>query len=86
MAAGEFWIDEAEKELVLVDQDQESRFVIEDDLVVDGVKYLIIIAADAAEDEAATVVKISHDNGEEIIIPVEAEAEFNKVQQAYLDA
>lgn len=84
MSNGKFWIDEEEKELVLSDEHGESRFIIEDDLVIDGVKYLIIIDARAGEDADATVVKIFNEGEEEIIIPVEEKEEFEKVQAEYL--
>jgi predicted nucleic acid-binding protein len=85
MSNGKFWIDEKEKELVLSDSTGESRFIIEDDLVVEGVKYLVIVDARAGEDADATLVKIINQGEEEIIIPVEEEEEFEKVQAAYLD-
>jgi hypothetical protein len=85
MSDGKFWIDEEEKELVLSDGTGESRFIIEDDLVIEGVKYLIIIDARAGEKADATVVKIINEGEEEIIIPVEEKEEFEKVQAAYLE-
>jgi hypothetical protein len=85
MSNGKFWIDEEEKELVLSDGTGESRFIIEDDLIIDGVKYLIIVDARAGENADATVVKIINEGEEEIIIPVEEEEEFEKVQAAYLE-
>jgi len=85
MSDGKFWIDEDQKELVLSDGTGESRFIIEDDLVIDGVKYLIIVDARAGENADATVVKITNEGEEEIITPVEEEDEFEKVQAAYLD-
>ena len=85
MSNGKFWIDEEEKELVLSDSTGESRFIIEDDMVIDGVKYLIIVDARAGENADATVVKIINEGEEEIIIPVEEKEEFEKVQSAYID-
>lgn len=84
MSNGKFWIDEKEKELVLSDSSGESRFIIEDDFIVDGVKYLIIVDARAAESADATVVKILNEGEEEIIAPVEEEEEFEKVKEEYL--
>ncbi len=84
MTNGKFWIDEEEKELVLSDGTGESRFFIEDDLVIDGVKYLIVVDARAEENADATVIKILNEGEEEIIVPVEEEAEFEKVKAEYL--
>lgn len=84
MSDGQFWIDEEKKELVLSDGENESRFYIEEDLVIEGTKYLIIVESGADKDEAATVVKILNEGDEEIIIPVEDEDEFKKVEEEYL--
>jgi len=85
MSDGKFWIDEGKKELVLSDGTGESRFIIEDDLVIDGIKYLIIVDARAGENADATVVKILNEGEEEIITPVEEKEEFEKVQAAYIE-
>lgn len=84
MSNGKFWIDEKEKELVLSDGTGESRFFIENDLIIDGVKYLIIVDARADENADATVVKIINEGEEEIIAPVEEKEEFEKVKEEYL--
>ena len=84
MSDGQFWIDEEKKELVLSDGENESRFYIEEDLVIEGTKYLIIVESGADKNEAATVVKILNEGDEEIIIPVEDEDEFKKVEEEYL--
>lgn len=84
MSEGKFWIDEEEKELVLSDENGESRFIIEDDLIVDGIKYLVIVDARAGENADAFVVKIITEGEEEIIAPVEDEAEFEKVRDKYI--
>lgn len=84
MSDGKFWIDEDEKELVLSDGSGESRFLIEKDMVIDGVKYLIIVDARDPENSDATVVKILNEGEEEIIAPVEEEEEFEKVREEYL--
>jgi len=86
MSDGKFWIDEEKKELVLSDTTGESRFFIEEDLVIDGVKYLIIVDARADEDADATVIKILNEGEEEIIMPVEEKEEFEKVQAAYIES
>ena len=84
MSNGKFWIDEDKKELVLSDGKGESRFFIEDDLVIDGVKYLIVVDARAGENADATVIKILNEGEEEIIVPAEEKEEFEKVQAEYL--
>lgn len=86
MSEGKFWIDEAEKELVLSDGSGESRFIIEEDLIVEGTKYLVIVDARAGEDADATVVKILNEGEEEIIAPVEEAEEFEKVKAAYIES
>jgi uncharacterized protein YrzB (UPF0473 family) len=85
MSNGKFWIDEDKKELVLSDGKGESRFIIEEDLIIDGVKYLIIVDVRAKEDADALVIKILNEDGEEIIVPVDTEEEFEKVQAKYLN-
>ncbi|MCC3143709.1 DUF1292 domain-containing protein [Halanaerobium sp. Z-7514] len=83
MSDGQFWIDEEKKQLVLSDGESESRFYIEDDLVIDGTKYLIIVDSEGDKDSAATVIKIVNEGEEELIVPVEDEEEFNKVKHEY---
>ena len=83
MSDGQFWIDEEKKQLVLSDGESESRFYIEDDLVIDGTKYLIIVDSEGDKDSAATVIKIVNEGEEELIVPVEDEEEFNKVKDEY---
>lgn len=74
-----------EKELVLSDETGESRFIIEEDMIIDGVKYLIIVDARADENADGTVVKILNEGEEEIIAPVEEKEEFEKVKAQYLE-
>ena len=83
MSDGQFWIDEEKKQLVLSDGESESRFYIEDDLVIDGTKYLIIVDSEGDKDSAATVIKIVNEGEEELIVPVEDEEEFNQVKDEY---
>ena len=83
MSDGKFWIDEEERELVLSDSSGEKRFYIEDDLIVEGTKYLIIVDARADENADATVIKILNEGEEETIAPVEDKDEFEKVRSAY---
>ncbi|ADQ14885.1 DUF1292 domain-containing protein [Halanaerobium hydrogeniformans] len=83
MSDGQFWIDEEKKQLVLSDGESESRFYIEDDLIIEGTKYLIIVDSEGDEDTAATVIKIINEGGEELIAPVEDEEEFKKVKHEY---
>lgn len=85
MSNGKFWIDEKEKELVLSDETGESRFIIEEDMIIDGVKYLIIVDARDSENADGTVVKILNEGEEEIIAPVEEKEEFEKVKAQYLE-
>jgi len=85
MSDGQFWIDEEKKELVLSDGEEESRFYIEEDLIINGTKYLIIVDAEADQKAAATAVKILNEGEEEIIIPVEDEDEFKMVRVEYLN-
>ncbi|ADO76983.1 hypothetical protein [Halanaerobium praevalens] len=85
MSNGKFWIDEKKKELVLSDETGESRFIIEEDMIIDGVKYLIIVDARADENADGTVVKILNEGEEEIIAPVEEKEEFEKVKAQYLE-
>lgn len=83
MSDGQFWIDEEKKQLVLSDGESESRFYIEDDMVIEGTKYLIIVDSEGDKESAATVIKIVNEGEEEVIIPVEDEEEFNKVKHEY---
>lgn len=80
---GKFWIDEENNELVLADDEGEQRFVIEEDFEIEGTKYLILLDADDDEAEGLPV-KLITNGEEEILAPVEDDAEFEKVKEKYL--
>ncbi|RCW50498.1 MULTISPECIES: DUF1292 domain-containing protein [unclassified Halanaerobium] len=83
MSDATFWVDKDSKELVLKDDKGESRFYIESDFVIDGVKYLIVIESDADENTEALPIKIVNENGKEYIEPVTDEDEFAKVRKKF---
>ncbi|MGM0602378.1 MAG: DUF1292 domain-containing protein [Bacillota bacterium] len=83
MSDAKFWVDKDSKELVLKDEEGESRFYIESDFVIDGIKYLIVIESDADENTEAMPIKIVNEDGEEFIEPVVDEDEFAKVRKKF---
>jgi len=83
MSDAKFWVDKDSKELVLKDDEGESRFYIESDFVIDGVKYLIVIDSDADENTEALPIKIVNEDGKEYIEPVVDEDEFAKVRKKF---
>ncbi len=83
---GTFWIDEQEGMLVFNSEEGEDRFYIENELKLDGNKYLILIPADLEDEEAeeALVLKLISDGDEEILSVIEDDDEFEKVKNAYI--
>lgn len=85
---GTFWIDEQAGELVFKDEDGVDRFIIEDELELDGSKYIILVPVELANDEEgeALLMKLIHEGDEELITIIEDDQEFEKVKKAYLNS
>lgn len=74
--------------ITLVDEDgQEHRFNLLNVLEVDGSKYAVMLPETAdEEDEEAIIFRIDTDEaGEEILVDIEDDNEFDKVCQALED-
>ncbi|MFW6034909.1 MAG: DUF1292 domain-containing protein [Halanaerobiales bacterium] len=86
---GKFWIDEAEGELVIADNDGgEDRYVIEKELTLDNTRYLILVPSEEIDnqDAEAFVLKLTKDGEEEVLAVIEDDEEFAKVKKAYAEA
>jgi len=85
----EFMVDNEEK-VVLVDEDgEEHEFALIDVIEVDGAEYAILQPLDdelEEEDVDAIILKITKDeNGEDILIDIEDDEEWEKVADAWQD-
>ncbi len=79
-----------EEKVVLVDEDgEEHEFALIDVIEVDGAEYAILQPLDdelEEEDVDAIILKITKDeNGEDILIDIEDDEEWEKVADAWQD-
>ncbi|MFW6022200.1 MAG: DUF1292 domain-containing protein [Halanaerobiaceae bacterium] len=84
---GSFWVDEEEGVLIVRDiSGNEDKYVIEEQLEVEGNQYLILIPEEMADDEEAEafVLKIVSEGEQEILSIVDDESEFEKVKESYM--
>lgn len=84
---GTFWVDEEAGFLVIKDDSgNEDKYVIEEQLDIDDMTYLILVPEDVVENEDAEafVLKIVGDGEQEVLSVVEDESEFEKVKESYL--
>jgi hypothetical protein len=82
-----FWVDEQEGELVFQDEEGEERYIIEEELDLDGNKYFIIVPVEMIDDEDADamVLKLIRDGDEEVLTMIEDDDEFERVREAYIN-
>lgn len=83
---GTFWVDEEEGILVFKNEEGEDRFYVDDELELDGNKYLILVSADDEEDDEALVLKLIKEGNDEILTIIEDDEEFERVKEAYIES
>lgn len=78
---------ENEELFTLTDEDgNESRFALIGQLELDGQLYLAMIPADGENDDEYVVLKIEVDeNGEELLVTIDDDDEFDRVADAFED-
>lgn len=83
---GSYYVDEEAGELVLKNEGVEERFIIDDEVLFDGSKYLILVPVDVEEDEEteALVLKMVTEGDESYLSIIESEDEFQNVRERYL--
>ena len=84
---GSFWVDEENKELVLVENNKEQRFYIDEKLEIENNEYLVLIPSEEGdyEENEALVLKLNKEDNEEYLSVIEDDEEFEKVRNTYLE-
>ena len=83
---GSYYVDEEAGELVLKNEGVEERFIIDDEVLFDGSKYLVLVPVEIDEEEEAQalVLKMINDGDESYLSIIESEDEFQNVRERYL--
>jgi|AntDeeMinimDraft_5_1070356.scaffolds.fasta_scaffold29671_1 uncharacterized protein YrzB (UPF0473 family) len=83
---GSYYVDEEAGELVLKNEGVEERFIIDDEVLFDGSKYLVLVPVEIDEEgEAeALVLKMVNEGDESYLSIIESEDEFQNVRERYL--
>lgn len=78
---------ENEELFTLTDEEgNESQFALLGELEIDGNLYIALIPADNADADEYVVLKVTVDeNGEEILVTIDDDDEFEKVADAFED-
>ncbi len=78
---------ENEELFTLTDEDgNESQFALMGELELDGNIYLALVPADNEDADEYVVLKVTTDeNGEEILVTIDDDDEFDKVADAFED-
>jgi len=84
---GSYYVDEEAGQLILQNGDVEERFFIEEEVLFDGRKYLILVPDQGDEDEnrEALVLKMIKDGEQNYLSIIEDEKEFQNVKERYLN-
>lgn len=71
--------------VVLTDEDGvEHEFAVIDVIEVEGKEYAILLPPDDEDDDEAIILRVETDeNGEETLVDIEDDAEFEKVAEAW---
>lgn len=86
----EMGMEEEEELFTLTDEEgNESQFALVGDLELDGQEYLALIPADTegdGEEDEYVILKVTVDeNGEEILVTIDDDEEFDRVADAFED-
>ena len=82
---GSYYVDKDAGELVLKNEGVEERFIIEDEILFDGKKYLILIPTEHDESKEALVLRMVDEGDESYLSIIEDEDEFQNVRERYLN-
>lgn len=86
----EMGMEEEDDLFTLTDEEgNESQFALVGDLELDGQEYLALIPADTegdGEEDEYVILKVTTDeNGEEILVTIDDDEEFDRVADAFED-
>ena len=86
----EMGMEEEDELFTLTDEEgNESQFALVGDLELDGQEYLALIPADTegdGEEDEYVILKVTTDeNGEEILVTIDDDEEFDRVADAFED-
>ncbi len=77
---------ENENVFTLTDEEgNESEFEFLDELVIDDVTYLALIPVDGDEEEYVVLKVVVDENGDEILVTIDDDDEFDRVVDAFED-
>ena len=77
---------ENENVFTLTDEEgNESDFEFLDELVIDDVTYLALIPVDGDEEEYVVLKVVVDENGDEILVTIDDDDEFDRVVDAFED-
>jgi len=84
---GSYYVDEEAGQLILKNGEVEESFIIEEEVLFDGRKYLILVPDQEDEDENrdALVLKMVQDGEQNYLSIIEDEKEFQNVKERYLN-
>jgi len=84
---GSYYVDEEAGQLILKNGEAEESFIIEEEVLFDGRKYLILVPDQEDEDENrdALVLKMVQDGEQNYLSIIEDEKEFQNVKERYLN-
>ncbi|MBY6952165.1 DUF1292 domain-containing protein [Clostridium botulinum] len=70
--------------ITLTDEEgKETEFEVITKLDIEDKEYVVVVPKDEEVDEAIALRIDNNDNGEEVLVPVEEDEEFNMVSEAY---
>ncbi|MDS1004411.1 DUF1292 domain-containing protein [Clostridium sporogenes] len=70
--------------ITLTDEEgEETEFEVITKLDIEDKEYVVVVPKDEEVDDAIALRIDNNDNGEEVLVPVEEDEEFNMVAEAY---
>ncbi|ENK1242591.1 DUF1292 domain-containing protein [Clostridium sp. FAM 1755] len=70
--------------ITLTDEEgKETEFEVITKLDIEDKEYVVVVPKDEEVDDAIALRIDNNDNGEEVLVPVEEDEEFNMVAEAY---
>lgn len=73
--------EEKEINTVLLQDDEgiEHEFEVMDVYEIDGKEYAVLVPVDEDEEESAFIFRVEQENGEDVLVDIEDDDEWNKV-------